>query len=145
MGSLTTYDLHSIASGKSGRDSPRVILAQHRSLDLLAMSALLLSRPELDIVGAEVSLQKLVESSRVLRPEVAIIGTMYPEGAAFDAAADLIENRYARYVLFIDDAGSACHADQAIAMPNAVYLTQEISMEDLCEAIEKLSVSSLPL
>lgn len=139
MTSVATNDLHSVATGKSWRDSPRVILAQHRSLDLLALSTLLLSTPELDIVGAEISLQKLVEASRVLRPEVAIIDTMYPEGAAFDAAADLIENQYTRYVLFLDDAVSTCHTAQATAIPNTGYLTKEASLDELCEAIEKLS------
>ena len=145
MTPVVTNDLHSIATGKSWRDSPRVILAQHRSLDLLAMSTLLLSTPALDIVGAETSLQKLVEASRVLRPEVAIIDTTYPEGAAFDAAADLIENQYTRHVLFLDglfldDAARTCHAALAIAIPNTGYLTKEASLDELCEAIEKLSV-----
>ncbi len=144
MASITTCDLHNIASSKSGQDSPRVILAQHCSLDLLAMSTLLLSTPELDLVGSEISLQELVESSRVLRPEVAIIDAMYPEGAAFDAAADLIENKYTRYVLFLDDVVSTCHAERAIAMPNTGYLTKEVSMEDLCEVIKKISVNALP-
>jgi len=148
MASVTINDQHSIATRKSDRDSPRVILAQHRSLDLLAMSALLLSTPELDVVGAEISLQKLVESSRVLRPDVAIIDVMYPEGAAFDAATDLLENQYTRYVLFLDDAISNSaigtgHAEQAFAIPNAGYLTKEASMEDICEAIRKLSVCAL--
>jgi len=144
MASATTNDLNRIATSKRVRDPPRIILAQHRSIDLLAMSTLMLDMPELDIVGAEMSLQKLVESSRVLRPDVAIIDTSYPEGAAFDAAADLIENRYTRYVLLLDDAANTCHAERAIAMPNTGYFSKEASMKDLCEAIKKLSARVLP-
>lgn len=139
MDFVTTGSLRRVATGKIREDPPRVILAQRRSLDLLAMSALLLSTPELDLVGAELSLQQLVESSRTLRPEVVVIDTRYPEGTAFDAASDLLENKYARHVLFLDEAASSCHAERAAGMQNTGYLTKEASLENLCEAIEQLN------
>jgi len=139
MASKNTGERHLTLTEDDQRGVIRIVLAQHRTLDCLALAALFQRTPKVHLLGAVTLLQELVELCREHRPEVAIIDTMFPEGAAFDAATDLVENNYVQNVLFLDDKIRVSHANQALDISRAGYFTRESSILEILKALRKLS------
>lgn len=117
----------------------RILLLQHRALDCAALTTLFRRIPKLNLLSSTTSLRTFVELCREHRPDVAILDATLPGGAVFYAAEDLVENHYAKNVLFLDDKVCVSHANQILDNSRAGYFTRNASLAEFQKAIERLN------
>jgi two-component system, NarL family, response regulator NreC len=113
---------------------PRVVLAVPRALDCAGLSALLRG-PHCELVSSHVDLPTAVAACKKREVDALIVDVAFPRQAAFEEGKALRKSGAVATVAFLDTEIAMGRALSALSVSRSIYLTRNVSIEELFQAI----------
>lgn len=115
-----------------------LVLAQRRSLDLISLGGLLRGEPGVRLLGLTACLRDALKLCHELLPDIALLDAGFPNGASLETAQKVLQKRWARGVILLDDEVRLSRAIQATNTERTCYYSKHVGFQEILYAMRRL-------
>ncbi|MGA8761266.1 MAG: response regulator transcription factor [Candidatus Sulfotelmatobacter sp.] len=125
-------------SGKEGRKTIRVVLAEDQSMVLGALAALLEIEGDISVVAQARNGKEALDAVLLHKPDVFITDIEMPLMTGLDVAAELKRRRTGTRVVIVTTFARAGYLRRALEAGASGYLLKDMRAEELAEAVRRV-------